>query len=290
MNEIIKHIDSNGRICELTVLATNVFGEHAVEWFESGEILAGQLIIEHDGETRLIDSRDDDEFKDCEDELWVVVNGRWKAKDEIDEHNADVLKEYFEDQEKWIMEYVQSDDYVDNYAYLMGESNRINESVKQLLKEETLYYWRLPAELFDDMADNIATEILQNGQFDFHVVDEYSSECVGYLDSFEIGEYEEQIEVSRVEEDLEDKIIGDVVDALEEWIPVQRDFCIADVGGLRGKYPTTYLIVNTGLRIDFVVDDDFPQIVSDEVVRQCQTTDNKTDQARAELLRIAGGK
>lgn len=181
--------------------------------------------------------------------------------DDVEEHNADLLSEWFRQSEEWILEYVQSDDYAGEYGYLMCESDRINQSVQRLLRD-----YEIPESVDrDQLADDVASRILNEGLYDHHVVDEYSSESCGYLDSFQIGEYEDQIDVDRIRKDLDDKICGEFLDVLEDWIESQRDHCLRSWGDLReSKYPTVLLITYTGLRIDYVIDEDqLGEILSD---------------------------
>jgi hypothetical protein len=136
-------------------------------------------------------------------------------------------------------------------------------------KEDVGEYATITSETIEQVADEVATRILENDIFDFHVVDEYSTTSTGYLDSFHIGEYEDQIEVNRIREQLEDKLAGDFYNVLEDWIEHQRDYCIRTWGSthLRDqKYPTVYVIVNTGLRVDYVIDDDALEMVVKEVL------------------------
>jgi len=257
---------------------------------------------------------DKDGFR-WEDVNWNEIAEHWQSEldDWNEELNEETFKEFFEGCEEWIMEYVQSDDYAGEYAYLMGESDRINQSVRKILRnfdycgviekvavliddgtmdtvvevlgkvhrfdceyasqfrdesggftedgwanfiaenDENLINW----EAIDELADYIATRIVNDGLATFHVCDEYSSESANYLDSFPIGEYEDQIELSRIEEAIGDDIAGDFLEALETYLGSQRDFCIKCWEGMReSKYPNFYLITNTGLRIDFVIEDD----------------------------------
>jgi hypothetical protein len=194
--------------------------------------------------------------------------------DDVEEYNADILSEFFKGVEDWIDEYVQSDDYAGEYSYLMKESDRINESCRRLLRNFDLG----EGVKVEDIADDVATEILNSRRFDFFIVDEYSSESCGYLDSFQISEYEYQIDVSQIREQIEDKIVGDFWQALEDWIEDQRDHCIRTWGSTPlkdQKYPCVYLIVNTGYRVDYVVDtEEVLEEIVDEIL-QARTEDDQ---------------
>jgi hypothetical protein len=147
----------------------------------------------------------------------------------------------------------------------MGESDRINQSCRILLRNFDLG----EGVAAEDIADDVATEILNSGRFDFVVVDEHSSESCRCLASFQIGEYEDQIDVSRIREQIGDKIAGDFFEVLEGWINEQRDYCIRTWGStpLRDqKYPCVYLIVDTGYRVDCVVEAEVLEEIIEEIL------------------------
>lgn len=206
---------------------------------------------------------------------------------DADEWNNDVFTDYFRKREEWNMEYVQSDDYVGDYAYLMSESNRINESVLRLLTKCSSFYDgpRLLHRQATLIADDIASTIYHDDLFEHEVCDEYSSESYGYLDSFQIGEHEDQVCVRDLYKEIGDNVIcGDdglrgFCDALETWMESQRDFCLRGWSSnpLRNQdYPTVYLITYTGLRVDYVVrEETLREVVAERIVELCSRPPNR---------------
>jgi hypothetical protein len=118
--------------------------------------------------------------------------------------------------------------------------------------------------------------------------DEYSTTCGEiYLDSFDVGEYEDQVEVSRIQElcpelnptgEVENEdldIRWDFIDLLEEWIERQNDFCLrSHFNSLRREYACLYHYVDTGVRWDYHVDlEVLHRILVEQTIDYCQRAD-----------------
>ena len=218
-------------------------------------------------------------------------------QEEMRDHNHEVFNTYFQQSDDWIMEYVQSDDYVGEYAYLMKESDSINRQVKRLLGKD---YYMTPnsfdsprdeagimwvANLPDDLVDYVVEAILYYDLFDCVVHDEYSSTHEGYLDSFQIGEYENQLEISHIKEATESSLsLSDsettFEDLLAEYIETNRDHCLrGTLAELKRDYACFYQFVNTGLRIDFQLNrDQWEQVTTHGMLAYCRHVDrNRRD-------------
>lgn len=202
----------------------------------------------------------------------------------VDEHNREVFDTFFKQTEEWVDEYHQSDDYISEYFYLLNESSHeVTKRLRKLLTNSATY-WKAPmvrcpkgfaAKVFEYLYDYNLIKTSICGQ--------YSSETNGYLDSFEIGECEEQIEVSRVEEQCSEKLWAwddwDFVDYLTEYLEYNevtgRNYCLRWKDyDLRKQYATFYLYFNTDNRVDFYIDDDELQTAVVEcIVTYCQRAD-----------------
>ena len=167
----------------------------------------------------------------------------WLGDRSIKGHNADLLSKWFKSAEEWTLEYVKSDDYLDEFGDLTDRL-ALEDNVRELLQD-----YAIPKKRFDEIANEIAERISIDQLCDSVVLEEYSLGPSGYLYSWPINEYEEEIPVDRIRDDLEDKIIGNFSDVLKEWIELQRDHQLTLV-----EDSAVYLTTGTFLRIDFFVD------------------------------------
>lgn len=120
---------------------------------------------------------DEDEFLEYQHELW---------DEQIDE--------FLSNHELWVDEYVRSSDYGSEYFYLVSESyaHRGCDAVERWIRNEL---GAVPQEVIDRIHDNV----IDYAEAD--CVDEYSSETYDVnLDSFQVGEYEDQLELSSCED------------------------------------------------------------------------------------------
>jgi hypothetical protein len=209
--------------------------------------------------------------------------------DEVRDHNADIFKEYFTKWEQWSEDYVASDDYANDYAYLMNEGIGINDSLERILKPDIYRHSyqgnRSICGLSDDaklpktFVEEVAERILFNNLYESRLVDEYASESNFYLDSFYIGEHENQIELSHIENEVSKDLWQEYegqpfIDALVEWLSTQRDFCINWKYCIHREHGSLYLITYIGSRIDFVTNADSLETATTEVIiRYCQQHD-----------------
>jgi hypothetical protein len=166
-----------------------------------------------------------------------------------DEQTWEYIKDaFFEASEEWIEEYVKSDDYGSEYFYLLSESShRSEEQIAQWLDEQTQCGKRISEIVARVCVDNVIERA------EAETCDEYSS-CLRSdglcLDSFQVGEHEDQVEWSRFVEWCEEH---------EDGIVPPMDWCIGQQYEFRGlsngKYPAFYHYVNTGVRWDYYVND-----------------------------------
>jgi hypothetical protein len=136
------------------------------------------------------------------------------------EENANIVAELLDSIYAWTVEHVESDDYGDNYHYLVGESHH-NWSYG--ISEWFDGHWfgrSISNDLRDVIEDAVGHAIYDSSnwemQYDSNEYAAYSgSGCC--LDSFGIGEYEEQIDLSCYDELLALHESGDLEDALDEY-------------------------------------------------------------------------
>ena len=160
----------------------------------------------------------------------------------------DIKNAFFEASEECIDDYVKSEDYGSEFAYLLSESShRSEEKIAIWLDEQTQCRKRISEIVAGVCVDNVIERA------EAETCCEYSS-CLRsdglYLDSFSVGEYEDQIEWSRFVEWCESYENG-IVPPMEWFIGQQYEFR----GLSDGKYPTFYHYVNTGIRWDYFIND-----------------------------------
>lgn len=184
------------------------------------------------------------------------TDGLWysdqEAADEHDEERWEALWEAFEiESEKWNDEYVESDDYGAEYAYLMSEnpiyvSKRIVEWIREMWPVSKTTAERIVDEVFDDIVDSA----------DATTANEYSSTPSGlYLDSFAVGETEDQVEWSRFVEWCEEHAPEDIRGDAPPMSFVNSQCYHANMKS-DDRYPCFYLYHNTGIRWDYVCPDE----------------------------------
>jgi len=136
---------------------------------------------------------EDVEFVDCR-------GGVHSNEDDMNDANDDIVRDVLDSRDEWIGEYVASDDYGDNYAYLVLEDSvRWKDRIAEYVDEEC-----------PDLSGDVRRIIVDNlwGAIDGYDLEAHyqSNEYACYygegvcVDSFEVGEYEDQIEVNEVPE------------------------------------------------------------------------------------------
>jgi len=120
---------------------------------------------------------DEDAFQDYQNDLW-------------DEQ----IEQFLDDHAEWIDDYVQSDDYGDEYSYLVSESyaHRGCDAVEKWIRDEL-------GEIPQNVMDRIHNTVTDYADSD--CCNEYSSASYPvHLGSLAIGEYEDQLELSSCED------------------------------------------------------------------------------------------
>lgn len=119
---------------------------------------------------------DEDDFQDYQSDLW-------------DEQ----IEQFINDHAEWIDDYVQSDDYGNEYFYLVSESYEYRgcDAVETWIRDEL-------GEIPQNVMDRIHNTVLDYADSD--CCGEYSSTLYPvHLDSLAIGEYEDQLDLSSCE-------------------------------------------------------------------------------------------
>ena len=254
----------------------------------------------------------------------------WSTQDYADdmtvEHEEERLEswgerfsEFFKLTEEWIDDYVRSDDYHGEYRYIMNEDRGFGQTQdwltnrhKEFRTSETGNKYYSPSKAGEKLAEltsDIWDQIYSNDEFDSDVCGEYSSTSDNYFDSFDIGEYEEQHELSRLVEWFDDKGYEydseeQLIDDLLNWNEDQNEFCLTidrndfyetphynatswrrrffPMLGYRPirfaerkrQYPTFYQHINTGLRVDWDLSDEaFLCAIAEVCVAYCERID-----------------
>lgn len=214
-----------------------------------------------------------------------------EEQSDIRDTNHDILNEFFQNQEDWIMEYVQSDDYMDGYSCLLHEGVAINDRVRLML--QSWYYHALnafdnarnecgisnDAQLPDDFYEYVVDAILYYNLYSMDCADEYDSSRRFYLDCFTVGEYENQIDMQSLWDNVNDKIIRPntyttLSDIVKEYIETNRKHCLR-TSGLLHQHAKIEQYVNTGLRIDFyLTSEQFEQVTTLAIIKYCKQHDS----------------
>ena len=234
-----------------------------------------------------------DVFEDC--------RGGYHSNED-DRHEADVtiVREVLDNVIKWVDEYVQNTDYADGYYHIVDEcSHDWDRSVEEWVREH--YGDHMGYGHLDDYVDDIVESIGCNLKGSSDWEPEYGhNEYFGYsgpgccLWGTDIGEYEEQIDVSCFDElqELHNQTrLDDVLDDLE------REFCISRsqrrvknestgryegvgrktyMSGFNGdKHPCFEMYTSPGGRYDFVVcADRMHELVATAIIDICRRTDS----------------
>lgn len=189
-------------------------------------------------------------------EYWYDMEAYQTRRDELEEeiieYNHEILGEYFEAHSQWTQEYVESEEYWGEYAYLMRENDTAETNMVKILESDGVLNSDVdyPEEVIADIWDSVYQLELFVGD----TCNEYASIGDRHLDGFGIGEYEDQIEVSRVREDIGDDLIltadSEFTDLLEDYCENGSDHCLRG-SSLNREYATLELYLNTGIRVDW---------------------------------------
>jgi hypothetical protein len=143
-------------------------------------------------------------------EVLVDCRGKYhRDEDAVRDANDEIVKELLDAEDVWIGEYVASDDYGAGYAYLVSEcSHGWGDRVGEWLDDNYTdgEGWSRRPICNGNVREAIIAHIVENidwSDYEPHYQSDEYSRWYGdgcCLDSFEVGEYEDQIEVSsRVE-------------------------------------------------------------------------------------------
>lgn len=225
--------------------------------------------------------------------------------DEMRDHNHEVFNTFFQDQDDWIMEYVQSDDYMNEYAFLIFEGDQLDRSISELLKEDRFQHsfssareiCGIPkqASLPHELNDYIIEAIQYYNLFEVHCVNEHALTCNGYLDSYQIEEYENQIEVDRIKESVLFllKFPDDTTDfenLLAEYIDTERNHCLrGTLAELQCEHACMHQYVDTGLRIEFyLTSEQMEQVTTHGMIAYCKHVDrNRKERLSVESKNVS---
>jgi hypothetical protein len=219
-------------------------------------------------------------------------------QDEMRDHNHEVFSTFFQNQDDWTMEYVQSDDYMEDYACILWEGDNVERSLSRLLRcdefsgQRNREYCDIPnvAGSLDCIIPHMINRMKFYDLISMHCVGEYSSSCNGYLDSCVIGEYENQIEISNIKESVlpllsipNDRTTFE--NLLAEYIETSRDHCLrGTLRELKREHAVMYQYVNTGLRIEFyLTSDQAEELTTLAMLEYCKHVDRN----RKEKISVA---
>jgi hypothetical protein len=197
---------------------------------------------------------------DC---IEAVDGSNWLETEARNEHEEQIVKDYFDDIIKWSDEYHASSDCVNEYAYLVWENiEGLRARIKRVLEDEFYDYTKCDF-LTDEVLNDFCTAL--EDHVECKAVSGYYDPFEVTFDSFDFGESEEQIDINGNEllHDLHER--GDLEGYLDS---LDCDFCFHrdsirvcnDAGefvrwdsgcfirtDFDGKHPYIYLSNNTGL-------------------------------------------
>jgi len=214
----------------------------------------------------------------------MYTDDQWEMRD----HNHEIFSTFFQNQDDWIMEYVQSDDYMNDYSCILWEGDSIRHSLFRLLKRDEFSgqrnreYCDIPQQagsiecIIPYMLDRLRFYDL----YSVHCVNEYSSESNGCLDSYQIGEYENQIEICDIRKSVlsllsipNDRTTFE--NLLAEYVKTNRNHCLrGHWWELERSHAVMYQYVLTGLRIEFyLTSDQTSELTTLAMIEYCKHTD-----------------
>lgn len=189
--------------------------------------------------------------------------GAHSSAEDRHESNVAIVTEILMNEDKWVEEYTQSDDYGANYAEcLAGDSDRYNECVEEWIRNE--YHDFYGYGQFDDCMEALVSEVVYELDGNFHIEAEYSaSDYDSYsgdgccVDSYSIDEYENQIDFDRHPELMTLHTSGDLDDVLDD---VNCDVYVSR-SHVREKNEETGNYENTGRETYDPHGSDYPSIM-----------------------------
>lgn len=200
-----------------------------------------------------------------------------QVSEEISDYHSEIFHHYFSEREAWVEEYHTSEEYIGDLFYIVGEGDRGEDKIREILEDqdnrETL---GIPpqANLSRDFLKLLADNLISDG-LTFEISGQYEMASWNYVDSFTLGDLEDQVDIDDMERELEGRLYYQdstttFDDILEEYLGHQRDHYI-DSRHARGKYRELSLTVSSDSRIDFVLDlDCFERIYNETVIEFCR--------------------
>jgi hypothetical protein len=198
----------------------------------------------------------DIEYTDC--------RGRvFSNEEDRDDSDDDIVREILDAQDEWIGDYVSSDDYGDGYAYVVCEDTyRWKDPVREWICDNYSDGGRYSSRsIFDGELEDALVDGLIENLDDYNLEACYNSnEYACYsgsgcaVDSFEVGEYEDQIDVNGRDEFEVLYEEGRLRDCLNRY---NGDLCVrCDNHDLREPYPCFYGYSNGWGRWHYVFSDE----------------------------------
>ena len=221
---------------------------------------------------------EDIEFTDCR-------GGVHSCEDDMNDANDEIVGDLLDAEDSWIGEYVASDDYGDEYAYLVMESShgwrdRIEEWVED---KHPKFDGSMLSTIVDDLSDKIDSYDIEGHYQNNEYANYFGNGCC--LNSYQVGEYEDQIIVDDREEFKALHESGDLEGCLDRY---NGDLCInensrydAESGRRvkcgyvsKGEYPMFYgYSAGWGCWHYAVSDERMEKLLSEVIASYCRRTD-----------------
>ena len=221
----------------------------------------------------------DIEYEDCKGRVF-------SNEEDKDESNADIVAGILDSHSEWLDEYLASEDYGGEYAYLACEDKcRWKDQIGRWLDDNYSdrpkrhsYSRYLDRPLFDgDVRDAIIDGMIDK-------LDDYEIECSYSLneyacfsgngccvDSFPIGEHEDQIDVNSIPEFADLAGRGELLDALGRY---NGDLYLNYEGrDLSGDYPCFYAYTSGGVWHYYFSDDSMERALCAAMIDHCERAD-----------------
>lgn len=218
--------------------------------------------------------RGDVKFYDCRGRAFYDEENRNDMDDQI---VTDILDE----RAAWIDDYCASDDYGYSYAYIVFEndSTYFKDNIRKWLfdnyydgnyySERSIYNVYLECALIDGIMDKLHECDLEAYFYSNEYACWYGSGCA--VDSIEVGEFEDQIDVNSIEEFVELNAQGRLFDILNCY---KGDLCInIREKDLEGRYPCFYGYGGYGRWHYVFSDESMEEALCAAIIDYCRRTD-----------------
>lgn len=245
---------------------------------------------------------DPDALVECSDDTMIRRgDARYDCKgdahrtdSDVHESNVTIVTEVLDNVDKWVTEYAtENDDYADGYAHIINEtSHEWPDLVKEWLCDNYEFEWETDDKLVELICEALDGEFDCEPEYDCSEYAAYSgSGCC--LWGTDIGECEEQTEISRFEElqALHDEgILDDVLDdvcsdayvsrshrrELNEKTGLYENVGRETYNRYHDDYPCLTTYHSPGGRWDWVVSyDRMKELVAVAIIELCRKTDTK---------------